>query len=340
MKTRLSKNDISDLLLWTRSLIGIWRNEVKAPTLTAKLADQLRTLRITPLVFRALKSSFPPEIALVQEDYRNELSRNIVRFHHIKNLRDRLKSRGIDLMLLKGGAFLVRFGKGDLGLRATADLDLAILPSKLQEVVSYLSEQGYEGFSDRPIKNSDHHAIYMGKREGSVNLHLDLHRSIGPLVGHKRLLEALLSRPDHRNDWCLPETDLWIWSIAVHRLQSGFMSDLRELFDFALLAESTRPETLFAYGNLFDALGGLYLTAKHSAFWTGSEEAKELAENAPISKKIKQSLDLIFPPLSPILVSSFRRNTFFRRTIAMPLTTFSPVSSLVESVKHAIFLQN
>ena len=102
------------------------------------LAFQLRRLA------QAYKLDLPLD-SLVRAS-RRLMARNMALFYQLSLLREALRQRGLQAILLKGGALIETIYQGHLGLRPLSDLDLLVKASDLPATSEVLLKQGFRPF--------------------------------------------------------------------------------------------------------------------------------------------------------------------------------------------------
>jgi len=101
----------------------------------------------------------------LQEDYLNNLGRNILIQAQIKEIKGAFRDGGLDLLLVRGAVFFDQLYPC-LGIRAMADIDLVIRSRNLPAAQGIFKELGYSWPEDYPF--------LLSKDDLYIDLHLDV----------------------------------------------------------------------------------------------------------------------------------------------------------------------
>ncbi|WP_457595989.1 nucleotidyltransferase domain-containing protein [Hydrogenimonas sp.] len=124
---------------------------------------------LTPALRYALKEEGVLEgledrmlVGFLDEVYRANEARNLGILEQLVDIHDILAPRGIEPLILKGGAVISEGYYPAIGIRLMNDIDIMIRPERFEEGLALLKEHGYEEFG-RDMGASHHHAPRISK---------------------------------------------------------------------------------------------------------------------------------------------------------------------------------
>lgn len=263
---------------WTRWALHAECGEADAALPPGPLpVKALRAWRIAPLVHGALSRRGDARAKELHAEALEVTATNLLRRAALPPVLGAFDAAGVPYVLYKGAATvhaMPRFA----ALRAVSDTDVLVAPDDMHRAGRVLGELGFD-----EVRNSEpvsigwnNERVYIRQRPGP-ELHIDLHAGL-----HKRpLFESLglhMVRSARRVDglW-LPQPELALLAIAVHRLKHGYHADARELVDFRLwldrLSDAERAR-LLDLADEHGAAGALWTVWTIADAWFGSSPAE------------------------------------------------------------------
>ncbi len=174
---------------------------------------------------------------ILRQSYLGTLAQNMVAYHLLGQVLERLQQAGIRVLLLKG-AYLAEQVYGDIGLRPMGDLDLLVPADELQRGLSILKEMGFTAereYSDEADGDLHFHAPAMTKDEIVIELHWDL---VVPSSPVQIDIQGLWQRAkpitlENGQAWTLGLEDLLLY-LSVHAAYGHeYNNQLRSLVDIS-----------------------------------------------------------------------------------------------------------
>ncbi len=236
------------------------------------------------------------------------VARNLALFLSLSRLREALRRRGLQAILLKGGALIETVYRGHLALRPLSDLDLLIKARDLPALKEVLEGQGF-----RPLFPSS--TFFVNGRGARFDLHPDL-------VGAARIRRrALAFRFDEQTLWqkALPldpcDPTLLVLSLphqilhlTVHALKHSF-SRLIWFVDLGLVLKGVRWEELLDQAQASGTLRPLAYALFGLKRLMGVEVPPEVLTRLPRLNRVEQVFlhgvvnRKLLPPLGEGLVA-------------------------------------
>jgi len=134
--------------------------------------------RLLPLLYHNISRSGieDPILTRAKGVYRYQLTKTHIMFHQVMPLIGKLQKEGIEVILLKGSAFILEY-YNNFGLRPQFDIDIMVRPENVSRAALLLEQQGllceYQQ-SISTIKLFRHSCGYSGGAEKRIDLHWNI----------------------------------------------------------------------------------------------------------------------------------------------------------------------
>ncbi len=221
------------------------------------------------------------------QNYFHTLKQNILAYHLLGQVLERLEQARVRVLLLKG-AYLAEQVYGDIGLRPMGDLDLLLPGEELQHSLSFLKEMGFtteRDYSDEADGDLHFHAPALTKDDVVIELHWDLVVPSSPVqIDIQGLWQQ--ARPitlENGQAWTLGVEDLLLY-LCVHAAYGHeFSNQLRSLVDIAEVlhhfAQELNWNLVKDLSERWGANRGVYLTLDLAQELLGAEVPMEKLES-------------------------------------------------------------
>jgi hypothetical protein len=286
----------------------------------------IRRLGFGPFLYRALHRAGDSRSGGLVAEYRHTATANLIRLGRAARVRDAMEAQGITPVLLKGGAFLVRYSRDELGLRPMADIDLLVPPAQYAPATDVLEACGFRLVSGTS-RASDRasHAESFASTTAPVPVEIDLHRGLAHWPIATGLTRRIQATTDRLDSWRVPQPADAVCLSALHRARHGFSWSLIDLFEMKRVA---RDLDAGAWGDLLDRASADHLTGavwasyRQALWWLGAdagddERLTRLA--ARLSAARRRVLDRIAAPARLLVPDSRWRGPLLRNLIVYPL---------------------
>lgn len=225
--------------------VALLRGPLDWPSLVAQAHEEgLEGLAAQQLRRLADRHGLSLPLDVLAGAFRRLAAANTARLAELAAIGDALATRGVEAIVLKGGALIEMVYGAHPGLRPMGDLDLLVRESDLPAVTHALGERGYV--------RASRGTIVFDNGWSAIDVHIDVLGSAR--ISRRRLAfalptEALWRRAsplDARRPWlrALSPADQFL-HVAIHGLKHSF-SRLVWLVDLGLLGRLAEPETLLA----------------------------------------------------------------------------------------------
>ena len=172
---------VANARCWSSLAFSRWHGRESASPDAPPPETLIRTAGLAPFLYRTLANDDTAIARAFAADYRHAATANLIRLAHGARVRDDLEGAGLSPILLKGGAFLVRLGPDDVGIRPMADLDLLVDADRFRDAEACLRAAGFEAASDRSrVSAVTAPGRSFIRRQPPLDLEIDLHRALAP----------------------------------------------------------------------------------------------------------------------------------------------------------------
>jgi hypothetical protein len=275
-------------------------------------------------------------------DYRHATTASLLRLAQGRRVRDVFERAGIPAVLLKGGAFLVRFAHGDAGIRPMSDLDLLVDRRQFAAAATLLRAEGYvttrpeRAFSSRTAPGQS-----FVRHGGPLAVEIDLHRTLAQWPLNARLTDAVLRDHVNVDGWRVPSIADAIAHACVHRSRHAFVWSCLDLWDVRTLVDELDDEAWAEAQRRFasfDATASVYATFRQALFAFGSESPQDRARQNDLSSRLgswrRRWLDRIAPAHGPFAPQLEWDRPLRRNAIVQPLVSGSLGRSVAAAVAY------
>jgi hypothetical protein len=301
--------------------------------------EGLERLRLTPLLFRALRDRGDPRAAELAAGHDRVAAANLVLFSRVADARDVLGQRGLAGVLFKGGAFLVRYSRRDIGMRALGDLDLLVPRERFAEAVAALREAGWrtalEGYH-RSGEVAPAHTLCIGE-DGDPGgaVQLDVHRQLAQWPLLRTLPARVLSRCEAVGGWRVPSPVDTLLIAALHRARHGFLLDARDLVDLQRTADDLDEagwRLLADEAGRARLTGAVYAALRQAHWWFGADDEVQRRGRALLRLGLgglrASLLERMAPGSGPYVPSPVWQRPLARNLLVFPVAFRAPLASL------------
>ena len=301
-------------------------------------ADDLGRAVLGPLMYRALSRLGDERASTFVAAYRRAMTANRFRLTHAGPLRDALERAGLQVILIKGGAFLQRFAGADLGIRPMSDLDLLVGAGEFDEAVRVMRGLGYTPTDVVPVSHRVAPARSFVQEQPAARLDFDVHRALAQWPLALPLLRDVRRRTERVNDWTLPALPLAFCVTALHRARHGFQLSWRDLLDLKRTSDALDDE---AWGEMIETAarsrvtGAAYASFRQAVWWFGAAERDHdrLARIAlRISASRRRWLERMAPLEDRLGAGPVWNRPLVRNLVVTPSATGSLARSFVASI--------
>lgn len=301
-------------------------------------ADDLRRAVLAPLMYQALSRLGDERASTFVAEYRQALTANRFRLTHAVLVRDALERAGLQVILIKGGAFLQRFAGADLGVRPMSDLDLLVGPGEFDEAVRVMLGLGYMPTDLRPISQRAAPARSFVREQPAARLDFDVHRALAQWPLALPLLHAVRSGTERVNGWTLPALPLAFCVTALHRARHGFQLSWRDLLDLKRTSEALDDDK---WGEMIEAAarsrvtGAAYASFRQAVWWFGAAERDQdrLAQIAlRISASRRRWLERMAPLEGRLAAGPVWNRPLVRNLVVTPCATGTFARSVAATI--------
>jgi hypothetical protein len=183
-------------------------------------------------------------------------------------------SEGVPCVLIKGGAFLVRFSPDDLGVRPLADVDMLVPDGAFERALTLLTGHGWMPIENGKVRSGPMApAVTLAAETKAGCTQVDLHRQLAQWPLLPRLPRELLARAEACHDWLVPPARDMVLIAASHRARHGFLLDARDLADVQRAVEDLGKDEwrrLRREAARHGLTGAVYATMRQATWWFGA----------------------------------------------------------------------
>jgi hypothetical protein len=303
------------------------------PTPQGDLPDDaaVRRLGFGPFLHRALRLAGDSRAGRLVAEYRHAATANLIRLSQAARVRDAMEARGMTPVLLKGGAFLVRYARDELGLRPMADVDLLVLPAQYEPATDVLGVCGFRVVSGASrASDLGSHAESFVSMSGPLPVEIDLHHGVAHRPIAPGLTQRILATTDRADSWRVPHPADTVCLSALHRARHGFSWSLVDLFEMKRVARDLGPGgwlDLLDRASADHLTGAVWASYRQALFWLGvdSGDDERLAQLAArLSAARRRILDRIAAPERLLVPDSRWSGPLLRNLIVYPFAMTTP----------------
>lgn len=299
-------------------------------------APLLRSLGIWPFVYQALRASGDDRAREFARDYRHATTANLIRLTRGARIAAALNDRGITAVVLKGGAFALRFCHETPGLRPMGDLDLLVSREDYPEAAALLVDCGFVPASSevRASRRTAHAGSFIDSG-GAMPLDIDLHDALAPWPIATALTRRILARHDRSGPWRLPALPHAFCLTALHRARHAFRWSALDLFELkhtAVLLDDAGWADVLETSREAHMTGAVWAAYRQAVWWLGGDDGDErrLADLSARLGRVRHGLlARIAAPERVVMPDPRWERPFARNFIVAPLATTTPARALI-----------
>jgi hypothetical protein len=299
----------------------------------------MRRLLLGPLLHGGLAALGDERAAWFRDDFRHALTSNRFRLARAAAARDALEQAGIDLVLLKGGAFVLRFGAAHAGIRPMSDLDVLVGRGQFHEAARVLASIGYVR-APAAIRLSARAAPAHSfvRTYGAAQVEIDVHRALAQWPLARELTGAIVESAQRVDGWRVPALAPAFCFTAFHRARHGYLWSGLDLLDLKCSADALDDA---GWSLVLETAGrcGLeaaaYAAYRQAAWWFGPDEAdgRRLAQlRSRLGALSRQLIERMAPLAGPYTAEAVWNRPLVRNLVVMPCATGTPMRALVAAV--------
>jgi hypothetical protein len=240
----------------------------------------LRRLCIAPLVYHAYRLIGTPgaDFAAAAAEYRHAATANLIRLAHGALVRDALEARGIPVVLLKGGAFLLRYCDEAMGVRPMADLDLLVSPDMRQGAEQTLRACGFDALYQARRSDRVAHARSFVSTRAPMDIDLDLHLGVARWPIATELSSRILQRHDRISGWRVARLPEAFCLSVLHRARHGFAWSAFDLFELKMMAQQLDASgwnDVLECASANGLRGAAWASYRQAVWWLGCDDGDD-----------------------------------------------------------------
>lgn len=323
---------------WARFAYQGWRDPSLAAPVEPLPALDMRRLGLAPLLHHVLHRRGDARASQFAAEHRQAAENNLRALARVARVRDLLEAHGISPVLIKGGAFLVRYAAGNVGIRAMGDLDLLVARERFDDAFRLLEADGWQR-ANPELKYSSRVAPAIGLTDRATGVHLDLHRELAQWPLLRSLPDGVRARSEVVGGWRVPSAMDMVLVAAVHRARHGFLLGLRDLVDLQCALDERGHRPLVGTARETGLAGCAYAAARQAGWWfaegiqTGSDNVDALSSRLSAMRRyVLRRIAAVERPFAP---APFWQSPMARNLIVFPVVFGAPTRSLAAA---AIFL--
>jgi hypothetical protein len=294
-------------------------------------ATELRALMLGPLMYCGLAAREDERARVFLADYRHALTANTFRLAQAATVRDALAQAGMEPVLIKGGAFLVRFGTAHPGIRPMSDLDMLVAGDQFHAAARVLSGLGFAPVSDAfPASRRLAPARGFVRHHGAMRVDLDLHRAVAQWPIARDLRTAVLREAERVGGWSVPSLASSFGLTALHRARHGYLWSCLDLLDLKRMADAMDDDAWQAAMDTSRRCrldGAVYAAFRQAAWWFG-ERAADGDRLARLRRRLgalsRHLIDRMAPVEGPLMPDAVWNRPLVRNLVVMPCATGTP----------------
>jgi hypothetical protein len=328
---------------WASFSCGRWTGAAPPPP-RHDLPDDatIRRLRFGPFLYYALHLTGDSRSGRFAAEYRHTATANLILLSQAARIRDAMAARGLTPVLLKGGAFLLRYSREHLGLRPMADLDLLVPPAQYAPAAGVLEACGFRlmGGASRASDRASHAESFVST-SAPMPVEIDLHRGLAHWPIATGLTQRILSTTDRVDSWRVPQIADAICLSALHRARHGYSWALVDLFEIKRIVGGLDPagwRDLLDRASADHLTGAVWASYRQALWWLGADagDDERLALLAGrLGTTRRRVLDRIAAPERVVVSDSRWTGPLLRNLIVYPLAMTTPARAFAAA---AMFL--
>jgi len=320
---------------WYAFAFQAWQSPGTRPPDSPLDAGVVRRLGIAPLLYRALHAARDDRAARFVVEYRHTATVNLIRLTQSARVRDALEAQGITPILIKGGAFLLRFCSDTLGVRPMSDLDVLVAPERYEAARAVMLDCGFQPAPGTtsfaaPLK----HAVSFVSTAGPTPLDIDLHRDVAQWPVAAGLAPRMVADHERIQSWRIPRLADAFCLTALHRARHGFGWSALDLVEIKRTAQALTDDEWLEVVDRSARLrfaGAVWVSYRQAVWWLGAEPPDE-ARLAQIAERIgsatRHLLERMAPPEEALEPDARWRRPLIRNFVVGPCAMTTPARAI------------
>jgi hypothetical protein len=309
---------ISSTRAWTTFAFNGWALRPSPPPDTPLNVESMDRLRLMPLLFHAwtahgVKTGQQFDWSDAHLTSQHAAASNLMRLAQGRQVCNSLEASGIPVVVIKGGAFLVRYQAKAFDVRPMSDLDFLVPIRALADAERVLRECGFEPAASARHTSQGRSFV---RNDLPTPIEIDLHGAVAAWPIATGLTARILNAHERVAGWRVPRLPDSLCLTALHRAYHGFLWPAVDLFEFKAVSERLTEDDwreVVAF-SLANRSAGAVWTAYRQAVWlfgaTGTDAAR-LATLASRLSPIRRRLLTRIAPDHGVL----RPDPFWRRPL-------------------------
>jgi hypothetical protein len=246
-------------------------------------------------------------------------------------------------ILLKGGAFLVRYCHDTPGLRPMADLDVLVAPDQYETARSILQHDCHLRPREdaTPFSARVNHASAFVSAGGPMAVTIDLHRDVAHWPIATDLGRRILARHNRAGSWRVPRLVDAFCLTALHRARHGFAWSPLDLVEVKRTAQALTDgdwREVVDHAAAWRFAGAVWVSYRQAVWWLGADPRDEprLAEiEEHLGATARRLLESMAPPEDVLEPDVRWRRPLLRNFVVGPCAMATPGRAIAAA---ALFL--